>query len=333
MIELNRSEAESKVYNLEFFRAKVEKVEDYSAFLDVLLAKKVDVLRLKVNANDKQVYSFLDLLGIPYQLYNMLYTNYVGIADLPEEAFQCPPNYTCEEFEPSQIERMRGMVTRTINKKTWVNYNSDLVYNRITDEVELCASQEYGCSFYAEDGSKASWIIRYENEDIGFFMGEESEDGFNGTFYGILPEHRNQEHSKVVYMLMLDICRKRGYRFFKNDIGVMNIPSQKSAASQRMTPTNIYFHFELYPMLSVESQSLFNTDSLEEHETQLQKHFGSSLTEKKISRVLLTEGLDKSLVAKTENRLVADNDKTTMIVTKCLDDMGRLKGLKYTQWR
>ena len=116
-------------------------------------------------------------------------------------------------------------------------------------------------------------------------------------------------------------------------IGVMNIPSQKSAASQRMTPTNIYFHFELYPMLSVESQISFNTDTLDNHEILLQKNLGSRLAEKKISKVLLTEGLDRTLVAKTETRLVADNDKTAMTVTKCLDDMGRLKGLKYTQWR
>jgi len=333
MIELYRSEAESKVYNLEFFRAKAEKVEDHLAFLDELLAKKVDILRFKVNASDKHLFSFLDQLGVPYQLYNMLYTNYVEIRDLPGEAFQCPPNYSCEAFEPSQIERMRSMVTRTISKKTWVNYDSDLVSDRITDELELQASQEYGCSFYSEDGSKASWIIRYANQDVGFFMGEEYEDGFIGTFYGILPEYRNHNHSKVVYMLMLDICRKRGYRFFKNDIGIMNIPSQKSAVSQKMTPTNIYFHFELYPMLSLEAHTTFNTDTLVGHEILLERGLRSVLREKKISKTLSTIGLDIELVTKVENRLVCNNDRTILVVSKCFDDIGCLKGLKYTQWR
>lgn len=327
-MELTRSEVESKVYSLEFYRAKVEKVEDLNSFLDALLANKVDVLRLKVNATDKDVYGFLDRLGVPYQLYNMMYSNHVQIEDLPEEAFHTPAKYSCETFDPSKMGRMKDMVVRTINKKTWVNYSSDIIGDRITDELELQASQDYGCSFYAEDGSKASWIIRYEEQDIGFFMGQESGEGFYGTFYGILPEHRNHEHSKVVYMMMLDICRQKGYSFFVNDIGVMNIPSQKSASSQRMVPTDIYFHIELYPMLSLGTQNQFVSEE--------KLDFGSiseALKGKEICRVLNTDGLANSEIYRFENRLVVNNDKTVMVLSKCRDDSGHLRGLKYTQWR
>lgn len=325
-MKLTRSEVESEVYNLEFYRAKVETVRHFNELLNQLVSNKVDVLRLKVNAEEKQVFSKLDEIGIPYQLYNMLYTNYVEISDLPNEAFVSPPKYECEDFDPSKMDRMRSMVVRTINKKTWVNYNSDLISDRITDELELQASQEYGCSFYSKDGTKASWIIRFENEDIGFFMGEESEDGFYGAFYGILPEHRNREHSKVVYMMMLDICRKKGYRFFKNDIGVMNIPSQKSASSQRMVPTDIYFHFELYPMLSLKSDKIVVNDSASILPF-------SEIDDRVLARILNTVGSDFESATKFEHRLVVENKRTAMVVSKGVDDSGQPLGLTYTQWR
>jgi hypothetical protein len=327
-MELMRSEVESKVYNLEFYRTKVEKVEDLNSFLGALLARKIDVLRLKVNATDEDVFGRLNRMGVPYQLYNMMYTNHVQIEELPEAAFQVPQDYSCEPFDPSKMGRMKDMVVRTINKKTWVNYSSDIIGDRITDELELRASQEYGCSFYAEDGSKASWIIRYKEEDIGFFMGQKSGEGFYGTFYGILPDHRNHEHSKVVYMMMLDICREKGYSFFVNDIGVMNIPSQRSASSQRMVPTDIYFHFELYPMLSLRQQEEFVSEGVLEF-----NRISDVLKGKQISRILNSEGLIDSEINRYESRLVVSNDKTTLVVSKCRDDSGHLLGLKYTQWR
>ena len=313
MDRINRSNTESEVYGLELFRGKVDSTIELNGFLEELNRKRVDVCRLKVNANDKNAFAYLTELGVPYQLYNMLYTNYVEISALPDEAFVWPVEYSFRPFIPEEKELMSAMTKATIDKKTWVNYNSDLVKDRMTEERELAASQEYACSFYSEDGSKASWIISFEGADIGYFMGEESEDGLNGTFYGILPEHRSKAHSKVIYMMILSVCRDKGYRFFKNDIGVMNIPSQKSASSQRMVPTDIYFHFELYPFLSG-------------------KWGKEVIPEGRVVRSVSNIGSTKAGGLKT-NFIAVNNDKVTLEVVKFSDETGGVKRIEYFTYR
>jgi hypothetical protein len=313
MNRISRSDTESEVYGLELFRGKVEDTSQLDGFLEELIQKGVDVCRLKVNANDKNAFAYLTEFGIPYQLYNMLYTNYVEIATLPEEVFTWPKEYSFRPFHPEEKDLMTKMTRSTIDRKTWVNYNSDLVADQITNDRELLASQEYACSFYSEGGSKASWIISFDGKDIGYFMGEESEDGFYGTFYGIRPEHRNKAHSKVVYMMMLSVCRERGYRFFKNDIGIMNIPSQKSASSQRMVPTDIYFHFELYPFLSG-------------------NWGGGVLPDDRILRSVSNIGLTKFEDSITKF-IAVNNAKVTLEVVKFSDETGRIKRLEYHTFR
>ena len=310
---LLRSATESEVYGLEVYRSKVESCSELAGIVEECFAKKVDVCRLKVNANDKEVFAFLDRTGVPYQLYNMLYTNYVAIAGLPEEAFQWPEKYSVRLYQPADSELMSAMVNRIIDRKTWVNYRSDMVADRITDERELLASQSYACSFHSEDGSRASWFISFEGEEIGYFMGEEDSDGFNGTFYGILPEHRSRQHSKVVYMMMLSICRDRGYNFFKNDIGVMNIPSQKSAASQRMVPTDIYFHFELYPFLS---------DNWK----------GTSILNGRVERTKTRFGTVNT-AGESEVYVPVNNELVTLRVQRYFQADGSLSGLQYSVFR
>ena len=313
MDRINRSSTESEVYGLELFRGKVEDTVELGGFLEELYQKKVDVCRLKVNASDGNAFAYLTELGIPFQLYNMLYTNYVEISVLPDEAFVWPASYLFRPFHPNEKELMSRMTKATINKKTWVNYASDLVEDRMTEDRELVASQAYACSFYSEDGSKASWIISFEGTDIGYFMGEESEDGLNGTFYGILPEHRSKAHSKVIYMMILSVCRDKGYRFFKNDIGVMNIPSQKSASSQRMVPTDIYFHFELYPFLSRK----WGTGGIPE-----------SRELRSVSNIGKAGAHDKKT-----HCIVVNNDKVTLELVKYSDDSGDLNRIEYRTYR
>lgn len=313
MDRVTRSNTESEVYGLELYRGKVEDSAELEGFLEELMRKGVDLCRLKVNANDKNAFAYLTELGIPYQLYNMLYTNYVEITELPDEAFSWPEAYSFRPFLPDEKELMSNMTKATITKKTWVNYNSDLVEDCMTEDRELLASQAYACSFYSEDGSKSSWIISFEGTDIGYFMGEESEDGLNGTFYGILPEHRSKAHSKVIYMMILSVCRDKGYRFFKNDIGVMNIPSQKSASSQRMVPTDIYFHFELYPFLSGKSS-------------------GEQIPVGRELRSVSNIGKAGADDQKT-NCIVVNNDKVTLALVKYSDDSGDVKRIEYHTYR
>jgi hypothetical protein len=253
-LNLTRSETESKAYGLELYRAQIESICPLEELLMAVHEQKVDVLRLKVNAKEKRVYSFLDALGIPFQLYNLLYANVVRINELDERMFQLPSGYEAEPCSAVNELRLNTLVANTIDRKTWVNYEAELVKDQITDEQELIASAAFArLHAYNEEG-KIGWIILFNGEDVGFVTGVANGTEFNGTLCGIVPKHRNLDHSKVVYTISYKHCIEMGYNTFRNHIGVMNIPSQRSATGQYMVPSEVYFHFELYPLSSLNAE-------------------------------------------------------------------------------
>jgi len=335
MISLTRSLSESSAYELEFYRGRADSVEELEELLELLEAQKVDVCRLKVNANDKRVFSFLTNLGVPYQLYNMLYTNHVSINELPDASFVWSADYDYELYTPSHADRMRKLVLETIDRKTWVNYDSDLVCDKITDQRELISAQNFACSFYAQNGSKASWIMKYRNEDVGFFMGEEVEDGFYGTFFGIHPDYRNMNHSKVAYQMMMYLFKQCGYRYFKNDIGIMNIPSQKTATGQLMVPTDIYFHFELYPFLSARTDATVSLKQTQFGEVDKEvRDYWSSELEGKSLIALSGRAVDQNQeVTSIIAELAVNNAKCSLIVLREFNQNDDLINIKYLKYR
>lgn len=250
---LTRSETESKAYGLELFRVQLEEFSEVLELISAINAQHVDVLRLKVNANNKNVYSFLNSLGIPYQLYNLLYSNIVAIDELEDDMFNLPEGYTTEHCSKSNENRLVDLVVNSIDRKTWVNYESELVKHLITNNNELEAASEFAAQHSSGKNGCCGWIIQYNGEDVGFVTGTAIGQNFLGTLCGIVPKHRGLDHSKTIYTISYQHCREKGFSTFQNHIGVMNIPSQRSATGQNMVPTDVYFHFELYPLLSLNS--------------------------------------------------------------------------------
>lgn len=267
---LTRSETESKAYGLELFRTQLEEFSEVSELISAIHSQHVDVLRLKVNANNKDVYSFLNSLGIPYQLYNLLYSNSVEIDELEDGLFHLPEGYTTERCSRLNQDRLVELVANSIDRKTWVNYESELVKHLITNNRELEAASEFAAQHSSNKSGRSGWIIQYNGEDVGFVTGTAVGQNFIGTLCGIVPKHRGLDHSKTIYTISYQHCREKGFSTFQNHIGVMNIPSQRSATGQNMVATDVYFHFELYPLLSLNEEASHRFDysgSFKLHET------------------------------------------------------------------
>ena len=98
-------------------------------------------------------------------------------------------------------------------------------------------------------------------------MGTISGDVFLGSLYGILPDFRGKGFSKRIYDAMDWICLELGLKFFKNEIHLLNLLSQKSAQSSSLVPTEIQANITFYPLLSNKSQELLLLDFILESES------------------------------------------------------------------
>lgn len=334
-MKLIRSVSESISYDLEFYRAFADSLDDLSDLLPQLLALKVDVLRVKVNGSEKQLFATLDEIGIPYQIYNLLYRNLIDLKTLDRVMFQIDDGFTYEEYEAGMEPRMKRLVELSIADKTWVDYNSDLVADSVTIDRELASSVKFACAHHKDRGIGKGWIIKYEDEDIGFFTGREKEDGFLGTFFGIIPEYRNRNYSKVAYAIMYTVFRDLGYRFFENNIGILNIASQRSAAAYHMAPTDLYFHVELYPFLNrsaIETRSaqLSGAHSVVELALSLWK---DELRGREVVRTDHVKLAD-SVIHRIETAMPVNNDRCSLLLVRQYDqNQSSLVSLLYIRLR
>ncbi|MBN4062029.1 MAG: hypothetical protein COA57_08225 [Flavobacteriales bacterium] len=259
------SQSESNIYGARFARAELPNDFREEQFLEELIENQADICRVKINASASDVFLKLDKLGMPYQLYNINYTNKALINDsMKSESWSS--DYQYELFDGSQGEMMKELVCKAIEKKSWVNYPSAFSKGIITPEKELEATAEFACSFsFTENASARAWLLKYRGNYIGFFMGYEREGFFEGILYGIIPEYAGKGHSKIIYQIMLHICAKNDWKYFVNDVGILNIPSQRSATGQGLVPQEIYFHFEIYSFLSkTEKEPIEGTIKLED---------------------------------------------------------------------
>lgn len=314
----HKSIDESKVYKINLYRSVVKRIEEVSEFKHLLFASDADICKIKFSANEKDIYRALDSLNVPYQLYNINYANAVYLSDVPAEAMQWDEDhYSFESCTPENYDVLHELVTETIAEKTWSNFNSNIASDILKPELELEATAEYACSFIRREHGREVWLLKFDLEVIGFFMGQTEGDGFLGTLYGIGPDHRNAGHSRVIYKMMLHICHQRGYEFFKNEIGLLNLPSQKSAQSQRMTPTDISFHFELYPFLSTKGVASISIEEVMTCSIQeaIQREFPNSILDKKLRKHYLS-----TIVERQSNRsdvvLVIDRADYSLIVCR-----------------
>ena len=245
------STSESDVYGVKFARAEISFTDELQKLRDKLINKRIDICRVKCNASYNDVVEKMELMGLPYQLYNINYYNEVTIDDALLSELEWDSDYEYELYSSEKYESLRSLIKTVIEKKTWVNYNSYIANEILTKEDEVKATQEFICSFDSQiNPGRKAWFLKYRNKYIGFFSAIEKDDSFHGILYGIMPEFMGYGHSKIIYKMMLKICAENNYRKFSNEIGVLNLPSQKSAASQFMVPEKVNLHFEIYPFLS-----------------------------------------------------------------------------------
>jgi len=214
-----------------------------------ILDGSFDICRLKINGNQPSLFAQLNTLGIPFEIFTMNYLNEIDIHEYFKYNPVIPEDFTAEPIQDTNVHPdFEQLLNGILNSKSWFEYESPLLDSLLPQASRKKLALSYYKSFCpAAQTNGRTWILRKDKEPIGLFMGNIAADHFYGVLYGIDEQYRNCGYSKYIYYLMFKECLKLKLNRFVNDVSLFNIASQKSAASSRMIPSNIYYNVTLYP--------------------------------------------------------------------------------------
>lgn len=254
--QLSYSNLESNIFGYSFYRGRFDlnKLDQFALHANIA-ELGCDVLRLKILGDHPLVFSFLNKLGLPYEIYNINYLNRLLIQDFKEIAI--PDNIKFRQIhKPSEDESFAGSLGLILDKVSWVEYENDLIDTIMpADKRKELAFKYYLEDFKTKNLDAFYASLQVDGQDVGVVIGAFEGDSYIGSFFGLLPNQRNQGWAKYFYQLMIEECRNREVKYFENEVNLFNISSQASANSRGITPKKFYFNVCVYPLLNLDQSS------------------------------------------------------------------------------
>tara|TARA_Y100000385_G_scaffold66934_1_gene66709 strand:- start:23201 stop:24199 length:999 start_codon:yes stop_codon:yes gene_type:complete len=212
-----------------------------------------DLCRIKVLGNDIELFEKLNSLNYYYDLYNLSYYNSLELNKLGDVE-RNPNLHIREVVNPIDDEDFNFVLSNLLASRSWVEYDSFLSKNILSEDKKRSASFDFYSSFSKQNDGNSYTGLMYKNDKaIGMFMGLFKGEVFFGNLFGLIDEYRGQGLSKYFYGFMYEICHERGINYFENEVNIFNFSSQQSALSQNFMPTKIYYNITIYPFSNFNS--------------------------------------------------------------------------------
>jgi predicted transcriptional regulator with HTH domain len=249
------SESESEIFGVNVARNSnyMEGIELENANTE-MMNLHADVVRIKVNGAYEPIFKKLNQLNLPYELYTINYFNKSKIGEAV--------NFDKLDFSILNVENPRNhqgfmdLLNDVLESKSWFEYESELSNHILPFEKRKQLATRYYSSFSESTQKNAySAILLKAQEPIGIFIGYFVNETYNGVLYGISSKYRTMGYAKYPYLFMMEECRKRGIKYFQNDVSIFNMVSQKATISQNLLPENIFFNITIYPYFNYLAKS------------------------------------------------------------------------------
>ncbi|HWB63826.1 MAG TPA: GNAT family N-acetyltransferase, partial [Chitinophagales bacterium] len=250
------SGSESEVTGLKTGRGEITDL----ALVDLpalIFEGQYDILRLKINAGLANVFLYLENLGTPFNINSILLRNsyFFNEAQSVPEVLQSA--FSFETLHSGNVQALDKVFNPSIEAVTGMVYPSWLQDALIEKPTMQRAALEYARSFaYGGDG-KMGWLIKYNNEYIGYNLGRKTGTDFEGILIGVLPQYRNKGAASYVYEYFINhVFREMNIGHFFNDIQVQNYPSMRSTFKENIVPSATWINVTLFPLLSYRTEQV-----------------------------------------------------------------------------
>ncbi len=244
------SENESKQSGLQTGRGRIERLENIAPLRKLIIGQNLDLVKLKVNALNADVFAALNKLGFPYFVNSILYRNkktYTG-----NTLTKLPAGFSYEQYSTGRRTIFKQMLEEIFDNTTGINYTHPLYRVLVSSATEKKMAVSYYLQFSSQSTSdKKIWLLKKGKVFIGFVCGQFLPAGFEGIWYGVLPAYRSKGFSSLLLDIIEIECRKRGVKSFYNDVQYQNIYSQQNVTKNGAIPESSYLNIFLLPCISV----------------------------------------------------------------------------------
>ncbi|TVR76025.1 MAG: hypothetical protein EA412_14505 [Chitinophagaceae bacterium] len=245
---MRHSKLESDIFKFKIGREELT-TDDFSQvqFEKEIYSGGFDVCRIKLYGGKKDLLESLKKLSYPYEIYTINYFNSLLIKDKPK--IERDPLFSIREVSDAKSDiEFQEILEDVLDNNDWVEYTSILSGNVMPLSLRKLLAKDYYSRFTKDYNEHAfTGVLNKENKGIGLFMGEFKENTFHGSIFGLKKEYRSKGYAKYFYDFMCEICQYRGIDYFVDEVNIFNIPSQKSASSQKLVPERIYINVSVFP--------------------------------------------------------------------------------------
>lgn len=247
---IEHSAEESHITGLKTGRSGLIESLDEKELLKVIQREKYDFVRLKISASDHLLFRKLNRLPYPHQLYNI--QSRVLIKIKKEDRFPVlKKGITYEVYDGSQEKIIASFVRDALRLDSGINFQSALFEKLVPAKKRTEAAIRYAQSFiFSEKGSKIIYLLKYNNEYIGFGMCSYDRKNFEGLLIGIKKKYYGNNFAQELLKIGKKFCADRGIPDFSNNIVIQNKKSLKSMVNEGAIPLDIYLNIFLFPLLS-----------------------------------------------------------------------------------
>ena len=258
------SENESKQLNLRVGRARIESALNVDMLRSQIMELNLDLVKMKVNALQQNIFQQLDQMGFPYFVNSILYRNQIDYTNTTPEIL--PDGYSYELYTETNRQDFQNMLAEIFDNTTGINYSIPLYRMLVNPDTEKKMAINYYLEFdHSQNSGKAVWLLKEGNEFIGFVCGQFLPNGFEGIWYGVLPKYRTRGLSSLLITIIHIECRKRNVNQFFNDVQYQNIFSQLNVMRNGAVPVGTYLNVFILPAISLVTKKgtlLNNTEAL-----------------------------------------------------------------------
>jgi predicted acetyltransferase len=259
---------ESSILKVSIGRGTLAEGWDWMALRKEVLDGRYDFVRLKMPSADEELFEKLEQLGMPYCILSILVRNSITITaqhELPAIGQRLQFNL----FDGSNEAEVKELVKKSYGNRTSVFYHNPYYRNWVSYEDEMEAAAMYAVTFvYAKNPRTPHWLVKKDNQIIGFVLGIVDNNTLEGIMYSVLPEYRGHNYAADIMAYLKSWCWLNNIGCFANHVPLQNLPSLRNIVAQAILPVDSFINITLSCMLSATNQpaQVFTISPPESHQ-------------------------------------------------------------------
>jgi len=236
------SNSEYEILGLKIGRISFERKFNQEDIINCIVENNLDILRIRIENPDRDIYALLDYLPYKYYLLNILQVFEFSFNSDPE------PMQLHQLFFKSYISQEDKSTMIDLVKKSFATNGGSYYYNpgsvgKYSSADEINSMAAYMAEQFHDDITRWTKLVYYNDAVVGFVSYYLNEQFAVGDMFGVLPEYQKMGIGREIGNYVLHELGK--IKRVKNCVHIQHTASLNLHYSLGMHPTGVVLNFHI----------------------------------------------------------------------------------------